>query len=152
MERINPWTAAPEVMKQMVAYSEAQGEGLEPTLVHLVKVRASQINGCAICLHMHTQEARKDGEREERLYLLDAWREAGVYTRRERAALAWTDALTRLAESQAPDEAYEAAISAFGPEELVKLTALINAINAFNRIGVGFRRPPLGLKPVAEAA
>jgi AhpD family alkylhydroperoxidase len=152
MDRLNPWTAAPEIMKQMVAFSEAQGAGLEPALIHLVKVRSSQINGCAICVHMHTQEARKDGEREERLFLLDAWREARIYTAREKAALAWTEALTRLAETRAPDEAYDAVTAVFTPLEVVKLTMLINVINAFNRIGVGFRLAPLGLKPLAEAA
>jgi AhpD family alkylhydroperoxidase len=150
MTRLNPWIAAPEAMNQLVEFSLAQAkDSVEESLQHLIKIRASQINGCAVCLHMHTAEARKHGEREERIYLLDAWHEAGVFTPRERAALAWTDALTRLAETRAPDQAYDAVTAEFTDEEVVKLTLLINAINAFNRFGVGFRSPPIGLKKAA---
>jgi AhpD family alkylhydroperoxidase len=152
MTRMDPWAAAPELMSKMVEYAVESAKGpIEPSLQHLVKIRASQINGCAICLHMHAAEARKDGEREERIYMLDAWEEAGLYTDRERAALAWTDALTQLSETRAPDAAYEAVTSQFSEMEVVALTILINQINAFNRIGVGFRRPPMGL-PRAKAA
>jgi AhpD family alkylhydroperoxidase len=152
MTRMDPWTAAPELMNRMVANAIENAKGpIEPGLQHLVKIRASQINGCAICLHMHAAEARKDGEREERVYMLDAWEEAGIYTDRERAALAWTDALTRLSETRAPDEAYEAVTSQFSEVEVVALTILINEINAFNRIGVGFRRPPMGLSRAKAA-
>jgi AhpD family alkylhydroperoxidase len=116
-----------------------QGSGLEKSLIELVKTRASQINGCAFCLHMHTRDARREGESEERLYLLDAWRESPLYTDRERAALAWTEALTRISETHAPDADYEALKAQFSPEEQVKLTLLIGAINTWNRLAIGFR-------------
>ena len=135
--RLNPFAAAPQLMSQMVEYAKSvQDSGLEPSLVELVKIRASQINGCAICLNMHTAEARRRGEIEERIYMLDAWRESPLYNARERAALGWTEALVRLA------EAYEAIWSEFSQEEQVKLTLLINVINSFNQFGVGFRRSP----------
>lgn len=138
--RLNPFAAAPKAMQAMLDFEQKmQGSGLEHSLVELVKTRASQINGCAYCLHMHTKDARKVGETEERLYLLDAWRESPLYSARERAALGWTDALTRLAEAGAPDAAYEALKAAFTEEEMVKLTLLICAINSWNRINVGFR-------------
>jgi AhpD family alkylhydroperoxidase len=141
--RLNPFAAAPQLMSQMVEYAKSvQDSGLEPSLVELVKIRASQINGCAICLNMHTAEARRRGEIEERIYMLDAWRESPLYNARERAALGWTEALVRLAETRAPDEAYEAIWSEFSQEEQVKLTLLINVINSFNQFGVGLRRSP----------
>ncbi|MXP64883.1 carboxymuconolactone decarboxylase family protein [Roseomonas sp. M0104] len=138
--RLNPHQAAPEVIRPMLALEAALQEGgLERPLVHLVKTRASQINGCAFCLHMHTAEARADGESEQRLYLLDAWRESPLYTPRERAALAWTEALTRVAETHAPDADYEALSEQFSPQEQVVLTMLIGAINTWNRLAIGFR-------------
>ena len=138
--RLNPWTAAPELLKQMVAFGTAvQDSGLEAGLMDLVKIRTSQINGCATCLHLHTAEARRRGETEERIFMLDAWQGSPLFDGRERAALAWTDALTRLADSHAPDEAYAAVKAAFTDEEQVKLTLIINAVNDFNRLGVGFR-------------
>ncbi|MEI9928178.1 MAG: carboxymuconolactone decarboxylase family protein [Sphingomonas sp.] len=121
--------------------------GLEPGLFELVKIRASQINGCANCLHLHTRDARAMGESEERIYLLDAWRESSLYTSRERAALAWTDALTLLPTARAPDELYEALKAEFDEEEQVQLTLMINVINGWNRIAVGF-----GLVPPPAAA
>jgi AhpD family alkylhydroperoxidase len=123
--------------------------GLEKSLLSLVEIRASQINGCAICLHMHAQEARRHGETEDRVLMLDAWHETDLYTPREKAALAWTEALTRLTDTRAPDEAYEAAKAEFTDEELVKLTLMINVINSFNRFGVGFRVAPVTLKKAA---
>ncbi len=151
--RLNPWTAAPDLMAQMIAYSTSvQDSGLERDLVELIKIRSSQINGCAICLHMHTTEARRRGETEERIFMLDAWSESPLYSARERAALGWTDALTRLSESHAPDDAYAALTGAFTEEEQVKVTLMINVINAFNRIGVGFRLShPVGVKQPAAA-
>ncbi len=138
--RMNPWAAAPELMNQMVAYSKSvEAAGLEKSLLELVKIRASQINGCAICLHMHTQAARQAGETETRIYMLDAWHESPLYTARERAALGWTDALTRLSETHAPDEAYAAVQAQFTVEEQVKLSLMIAVINSFNTLGVGFR-------------
>ena len=114
-------------------------QALERRLAHLVKTRASILNGCANCINMHTQEARRDGETEQRLYLLAAWHEAPVYTDRERAALAWTDALTLVAAKGAPSEETYAALAAhFSPEEQVQITQVINVINGWNRIAIGF--------------
>ena len=138
--RLNPWTAAPQLMTQMVEYSKSvQAAGLEPSLIELVKIRASQINGCAICLHMHSAEARRQGERDERIVMLGAWAESSLYSPRERAALGWTDALTRLTDTHAPDDVYAAVKAEFTEEEQVKLTVMIAVINSFNRLGVGFR-------------
>ncbi|MDT9599239.1 carboxymuconolactone decarboxylase family protein [Sphingosinicella rhizophila] len=139
--RLNPFAAAPEPMKKWLDFGTALAaeHGLEPSLMELVKIRASQINGCANCIHMHTREARAMGESEERIYLLDAWRESPLYSDRERAALDWTEALTRLAETQAPDAVYERLQFHFTQEEQVKLTLLIVAINGWNRVSVGFR-------------
>jgi AhpD family alkylhydroperoxidase len=138
--RLNPYQAAPDAMKAVGALeSYVQGSGLEPGLIDLVKTRASQINGCAFCLHMHTSEARRRGETEERLYLLDAWRESPLYSERERAALAWTEAVTLVSQTHVPDAVYEEVRRTFSEEELVKLTVLITAINAWNRIAISFR-------------
>lgn len=138
--RLNLFASHSELVKPLVDFGNTVVQfGLEPSLIELVKIRASQINGCAICLHMHTRDARKRGETEERLYMLDAWRESPLYSERERAALAWTEALTRLSETHAPDSVYQAVAAQFSPEEQVKLTMLIVVINGFNRIGVGFR-------------
>lgn len=138
--RLNPHSVATDSMRAMLQFSEkVEAGGLEHGLMELVKIRASQINGCAYCLHMHTRDARKSGEAEERLYLLDAWRESPLYTARERAALAWTEALTRLPDTHAPDADYERVASEFSPDEVVKLTLLIVMINGWNRIAVGFR-------------
>jgi AhpD family alkylhydroperoxidase len=111
---------------------------LEPALQHLIDVRASQINGCAYCLDMHTKEARAAGETEQRLYLLDAWREAPFYTERERAALAWTDAATRIADHGVPDDVYEAARRVFSDDELTALALAVVKIDAWNRIVIPF--------------
>jgi AhpD family alkylhydroperoxidase len=144
--RLNPFAVAPQPMQSFLAFGKEILEGgLEGSLMELVKIRASQINGCAFCLHMHTAEARKQGESEERLYLLDAWRESPLYSARERAALAWTEALTLVAQSRAPDDVYQELQAQFTEEEQVKLTLLIVAINGWNRIQVGFR----GVHPVA---
>lgn len=115
--------------------------GLDPGLLELVKIRASQINGCARCLEMHTKDARALGEDQDRVDLVAAWREAGCFTGRERAALAWCEALTLLAESGAPDDAYDAVARHFEPKEVVALTLAIVAINGWNRLNVGFRVP-----------
>ena len=138
--RLNPYQAAPELMKAMTALTSAvEGSGLEPSLVELVKTRASQINGCAFCIHMHTSDARKHGETEERLYLLNAWRESPLYTEKERAALAWTEALTLISQTHAPDADYDELRKHFSETETVNLTALIGMINTWNRIAIGFR-------------
>ena len=138
--RLQPLAVAPELVQPWLDFGKSVlAAGLEPSLMELVKIRASQINGCAFCLHMHTAAARKAGETEERLYLLDAWRESPLYSDRERAALAWTEALTRVAETRAPDEDYQALADHFTEQERVTLTLLIVAINGWNRIQVGFR-------------
>lgn len=138
--RLDYFAAAPETMKAMVALeTHARECGLEHSLIALVKTRASQINGCAYCIHMHTREARAAGESEERLYLLSAWRESPLFTPRERAALGWTDALTRLADTGAPDEDYAEVRRHFSEKETVQLTLLIGVINVWNRFAVGFR-------------
>ena len=138
--RLNPFAAAPAPMQKWLDFSKGILQtGLEESLMELVEIRASQINGCAVCLHIHTAAARKRGESEERLYLLDAWRESPLYSARERAALAWTEALTLVSETHAPDETYQALQAQFTPEEQVALTLLIVTINGWNRIQVGFR-------------
>jgi len=134
----DPFAAAAPLMKQWMGTSLAVQESLDPGLAELVKIRASQINGCANCINMHTAEARAQGETEQRIYLLSAWRDAPCYTDRERAALAWTDALTRLSEGHKQQDAREALEAQFTPEEQVKITLLINIINGWNRLAVGF--------------
>jgi AhpD family alkylhydroperoxidase len=145
--RLNPFSAAPGPMRSWLEFSQGLQRGsLEESLMELVKIRASQINGCAFCLDMHTAEARKRGQTEQRLYLLDAWSDSPLYSERERAALAWTEALTRLPETRAPDDVYSALKMQFTEEEQVALTLLIVAINGWNRIQVGFR----AVHPVQE--
>lgn len=143
--RLDYFRAAPEVMKAMVALERAVvTSGLEYSLIELVKTRASQINGCAYCIDMHTRDALKAGEKASRLFLLDAWREAPFYTDRERAALAWTEALTLISETHAPDEDFATLKAQFSDEEIVKLSLLIATINAWNRLAIGFRAVPAG--------
>jgi AhpD family alkylhydroperoxidase len=138
--RLNPFAAAHASMQPWLEFSnEILKCGLEDSLMELVKIRASQINGCAFCLHMHTAATRKHGESEARLYLLDAWRDSPLYSERERAALAWTEALTLVSETRAPDDVYEALKAQFTEEEQVNLTLLIVAINGWNRVQVGFK-------------
>jgi AhpD family alkylhydroperoxidase len=134
----DPFAAAPQLMKQWMGVSLAVQDSLEPSLIELVKIRASILNACANCINMHTTEARTKGETEQRLYLLAAWHEAPVYTPRERAALAWTDALTRLSEGHTQQAAKDGLETHFTPEEQVKLTLMINIINGWNRLAVGF--------------
>lgn len=139
-QRLDPFAVAPQIMQGMRDMeAKVRSSGLEHSLCELVKTRASQINGCAYCLHMHTRDARAAGETEERLYVLDAWRESSLYTSRERAALAWTEALTLVAQNRASDEDYAVLRAEFSEEEQVKLTLLITTINAWNRIAIGFR-------------
>jgi AhpD family alkylhydroperoxidase len=136
--KLDPFAAAPALMKQWMGTSLAVAASLEPSLIELVKIRASQINGCANCINMHTAEARAQGETEQRIYLLSAWREAPCYTPRERAALGWTEALTRLSEGHGQGPAQAALAAEFSEEEQVKLTLMINVINGWNRLAVGF--------------
>ena len=136
--KLDPFAAAPSLMKSWAGISIAVASSLEPSLIELVKIRASQINGCANCINMHTAEARAKGETEQRIYLLSAWHEAPCYSDRERAALGWTEALTRLSEGHAHESAREALEAQFTAAEQVKLTLMINVINGWNRISVGF--------------
>jgi AhpD family alkylhydroperoxidase len=146
--RLDHTKAAPEILQAMLALEgSVRKTGLEPGLLDLVKTRASQINGCAYCLHMHTAEARARGETEERLYLLDAWRESPLYSPRERAALAWTEAVTLVATTHVPDAVYEEARQQFSEDEIVKLTLAIVAINGWNRFAISFR----AVHPVKKA-
>ena len=115
---------------------------LEPALLELVRMRASQINGCAYCLDMHSKDARAKGESEQRLYLLNAWREAPFFTDRERAALAWTEAVTLISQDHVPDSIYEETRRFFSEEELVNLTLAVASINVWNRLAISFRAVP----------
>lgn len=138
--RVDYKAASPGAFKAMLGLETyVRGSGLEHSLLELVKTRVSQINGCAHCLDMHTKDARAAGETEQRLYLLDAWREAPFYTERERAALAWTEAVTLVADGHVPDDVYEIARKHFSEPELVELTLVIAAINAWNRFAISFR-------------
>ena len=125
---------------------------IEEALLDLVSFRVSQINGCAYCLDMHSKDLRVKGETEQRLYMLDAWREAPMYTDRERAALAWAEAVTKLEKKDVPDEVYEEVLSQFSEEELVDLTMSVIAINCYNRINVAFRTPAGDYVPGQHAA
>jgi AhpD family alkylhydroperoxidase len=152
--KVDLLTAAPTAMRVWTGASLAIAASLEPCLVELVKIRASQINGCANCINMHTTEARSQGETEQRIYLLSAWREAPCYTERERAALGWTEALTRLSEGHTHESAYGALKDQFSEDEQVKLTLMINIINGWNRLAVGFGTwlEPAAAKAAARAA
>lgn len=125
------------------------GCGLELPLLELVKMRASQINGCAFCLDMHSKSARAAGETEQRLYVLDAWRESPFYSERERAALAWTEAVTRVAENRVPEDVYAQAAQHFEERELLDLTLAITAINSWNRLAISSRAEVGGYRPQA---
>lgn len=147
-QRINYSKAAPEgveILRKLESYIKKSG--LEPDLLELVKLRASQINGCAFCIDMHTKDARSRGESEQRLYGVSAWREAPYYSERERAALTWTESVTRISEDQAPDEIYNLAKEHFTEKELVDLTLAVIAINAWNRLAISFRTPAGSYQP-----
>ena len=152
--KLDPFAVAPQPMKAWLTASMAIAGSLDPTLMHLIEIRASQINGCANCINMHAADARAKGETEQRIYLLAAWREAPCFSERERAALGWTDALTRLSEGHSRKEAYEALKAHFTEEEQVKITLMINVINGWNRIAVGFGlfADPAAAKAVAAKA
>ena len=144
---------APEAYRAMAGVqSYVENSGLEPALLELMKLRASQINGCAYCIDMHSKDARANGESEQRLYALSAWRETPFFTDRERAALAWTEAVTLIHQTHAPDEAYEEVRRRFTEKELVALTMAIVAINGWNRIAIGFRAVPGTYQPQAHTA
>lgn len=142
---------SPAAYKAMLGLEAAvRGLGLEESLYELVKIRASQINGCAFCIDMHTKDARARGETEQRIYALDAWREAPFFTERERAALAFTESITRVADTGVPDEAYEVAARHFEARELSALIMVAATINAWNRIAVASRTPAGTYEPPAR--
>lgn len=141
-QRLDYGRALPEASRAMQGLEDVvKASTLEPKLRELVKLRSSLINGCAYCVDMHTKDAVAIGEDEQRLHFVSVWREAPVFSARERAALAWTDALTRIADTGAPDDAYAAVAREFDPAEQVALTLAIIAINGWNRLAVGFRQP-----------
>ena len=147
--KLEPFAVAPDAMKEWRRASLAIVEGIEQSLVELVEIRASQLNGCANCINLHAASARERGETEQRIYLLSAWREAPCYSDRERAALEWTDALTTLSQGRGHEEAYQSLRAQFTEAEQVKLTLIINVINGWNRLAVGFG---LWVDPVAIKA
>jgi AhpD family alkylhydroperoxidase len=150
-ERIAQKNVPQDAMKAMYGMEAyVRASGLEKSLLELVKLRASQINGCAYCIDMHSKDARAGGETEQRLYLLDAWREAPFYTDRERAALEWTEAVTLVASTHVPDEVYERVRTQFGEEELAKLTFAVVTINSWNRLAISFRMVPGSYKATAH--
>jgi len=139
-QRLNPFTATPAGLASLTNVEKyLESCGLDHKLILLVKTRVSQINGCAYCLHMHTADARNLGESEKRLYLLDAWHESNLYSARERAALAWAESLTHIADTRAPDDVYEEARSQFSEKEMADLSIVIAMINAWNRLAIGAR-------------
>lgn len=151
--RIDISKVAPGAFRAMFGLEKHVREsGLDSSLLHLVKMRASQINGCAYCLDMHSKDARAAGETEQRLYVLDAWREAPFYTERERAALEWTEALTLVAENHVPDEIYDKVRQHFSEQELVDLSLAVVAINGWNRLSISFRAEPGIYQPGDVAA
>jgi AhpD family alkylhydroperoxidase len=150
-QRIDYTKVAPGALRAMYGLEKYLAESsLEPSLRELIKLRASQINGCAYCIDMHAKDARAAGESEQRLYGLVAWREAPYYTERERAALAWTEALTLIAENHVTDELYEQTRRQFGEQELVDLTLAVVTINAWNRIAISFRQEPGTYQPATR--
>lgn len=147
-QRMDFFAAAPAIMKQVRVLNQAvEASGLEHSLLHLVKLRASQINGCSFCVDMHSREAMRDGESQQRVFLVSAWKESPLYSERERAAFAYTEAVTLISGQGVPEALYEASLKHFSEEELVKLTVAIGMINVWNRLCVSFH----ALHP-AEAA
>ena len=150
--RMEFWKVAPGAYKAMSSLEAyLRDSGLDKALLHVVKLRASQINGCAYCIDMHWKDARAAGESEQRLYGLDAWREAPYYTDRERAALEWTEALTNITNGHAPDAVYDAARGHFSEKELADLTVAVATINAWNRLAISSRTPPGTYQPAASS-
>jgi len=142
LERIDFLNAAPAAMEPLYAMEKYLAQcALEPTIVELIKLRASQINGCGFCLDMHTKVARQKGETEQRIYLLNGWRETTLYSPKERAALAWTESVTLLSENTIPDDVYEPLKELFSEAEIVDLTILIAQINTWNRLALALRKP-----------
>jgi AhpD family alkylhydroperoxidase len=147
--RLDYWKAAPELLKAVRDLNTAvEKSGLERSLLHLIKLRASQINGCSFCVDMHTHEAREDGETEQRLYLVSAWKESPLFSERERAAFAWTEAVTLIAGKGIDDALYQATLKHFSEQELAKLTVAVSMINTWNRLCISFH----SIHPVRERA
>ncbi|MDR5728282.1 MAG: carboxymuconolactone decarboxylase family protein [Terriglobia bacterium] len=143
--------ASPEVAKAMIQLeSVVRRSGVDPRLLELIKIRASQINGCAYCIDMHTKDARAKGETEQRIYALNAWRETPFFSDKERAALAWTEAITNIQTGHAPDAVYGELSRNFSEGEMVNLTLAITTINAWNRIAIAFRSVPGSYQPTAS--
>jgi AhpD family alkylhydroperoxidase len=152
-ERLDNWLGRKNGgVEAMMSVEAWVAKALDKRLLGLVKTRVSQINGCAFCLHMHSAEARKAGETDARLLLLDAWPESALYSDRERAALAWAEALTRVADTHAPDVTYEEIRRFFSEDELIALSIAIAMINAWNRLAIGFRAQHPADRPAAAAA
>ena len=150
--RINVAAVSPGAYRAMLGLEKYLSEcGLEEGLLHLIKLRASQLNGCAYCIDMHWKDARALGETEQRLYGLNAWEESPYYTDRERAAFSWTDSLTNLGEGHVPDSVYEAVKPHFSERELADLTLAVVTINAWNRLAIASRTVPGGYTPAAHA-
>ena len=146
--RLNFAKTAPKAFKALIGFDAAARDGLDPALVELVQIRASQLNRCAYCLHMHTSDARKAGESEERLHMVAVWHEAGrFFSEKERAALALTEAVTLISDRGLPDDVYARAAGQFGEEELARLLALIFTINTWNRFSIAFRAVPGNYRP-----
>lgn len=147
--RLHYHEAEPDIMKAVFRLNQAvQASGLDAKLLHLIKLRASQINGCSYCVEMHSREARADGETEQRLYLVSAWKESPLFTPAERAALAWTEALTLIASEDASDALYGEVLEHFGPADLTRLSVAISMINTWNRLAISSRM----IHPVSKAA
>ena len=149
--RLDYTKASPEALKLMLQLEAlVRRSGIDAKLLELMKIRASQLNGCAYCIDMHTKDSRFKGETEQRIYALDAWRETPFYTENERAALAWTEALTNIQDGHAPDAVFQELRSHFSEEEIVTLTLAITIINTWNRIAIGFRMVPGNYQPKAS--
>jgi AhpD family alkylhydroperoxidase len=147
-QRINYLEHGQEALKAMFGLGKYIAKSsIEPKLLHLVEFRVSQINGCSYCLDMHSKDLRHDGETEQRLYLLEAWRETSLYTDRERAALEWAEAVTLVSETHVPDNVYEIAKKQFSEKELIELTMDIVAVNSWNRLNIAFRTTPGTYQP-----
>jgi AhpD family alkylhydroperoxidase len=147
-QRLQFYAKAPELMKAVAALNQAvENSGLERPLLHLIKLRASQINGCSFCVDMHSKEAIQDGETQQRLFLVSAWKESPLFSERERAAFAWTETVTKISEGGVSDELYDKTLKYFSEEELTKLTVAVGMINVWNRLCVSFH----ALHPVETA-
>ena len=152
-QRLNAFDRSQGAVKAMGGVETyLAGSSIEKSLLHLIKFRVSQINGCAFCLDVHSKDLRESGETEQRLYLLDAWRESPFYSDRERAALSWAEALTLITADHVPDEIYEAARKEFNEQELFDLTLAVTTINTWNRFGIAFRTTPGVYRPESNPA